>query len=100
MGNSIKDEFDKVSLEKDISERNHIIHLFQSTGFLDRDDAVNKIINLRINDEDVTKVTAANLLVTSTPFNQATDSQIVSELSMQRDILLAKLSKRISEEKK
>lgn len=100
MGNPIKDEFDKVSLERDIAERDHIIQLFQSTGFLNRDDAINKIINLRINDEDVTKVTAANLLVNSTPFSTATDSQIVGELIMQRDILLAKLTKKVTEDKK
>lgn len=40
----LKDEFDKVSLEKDIAERDHIIQLFRLTGFLDRDDAIKKII--------------------------------------------------------
>ena len=100
MGNPIKDEFDKVSLENDIAERNRIIQLFQSTGFLDRNDAINKILSLRISDEDVTEITTANLLVRSTPFNQATDFQIVDELIMQRDILLAKLAKKTSVEKK
>ena len=99
MGNPIKDEFDKVSLEKDISEREHIIQLFQSTGVLNRNDAINKIVNLRMSDKDVTEITTANLLVSSTPFSQATDSQIVGELIMQRDVLLAKLTKITSEEK-
>lgn len=89
----LKDEFDKVSLAKDIAERDHIIQLFRSTGFLDRDDAIDKIIKMRTSDEDVAKVTTANLLVNSTPFNQAPNSQIVGELIMQRNILLEKLTK-------
>lgn len=100
MSNPIKDEFDKMSLEKDIAERNHIIQLFQSTGYLDRDDAIKKIKKARISNEDVAKVTTANLLVRATPFDQAPDAQIVGELIMQRDILFAKLAKRASEERK
>ena len=100
MSNPIKDEFEKASLSKDIAERNRILRLFQETGFLDRDDAINKILIVRIGNEDVAKVTTANLLVHATPFNQASDSQIVDELIMQRDILLAKLTEKTSEEKK
>lgn len=40
MSNPIKDEFDKISLSKDISEINNIIQVFQETGFLDRDNAI------------------------------------------------------------
>ena len=100
MSNPIKREFDAASLVKDITDRENIIYNFQTTGYLDRDGAINKIVEMRISDEDVAKVTAANLLISSTPFNQAPDFQIVDELIMQRNILQAKLSKKISEEKK
>lgn len=100
MSNPIKDEFDKISLSKDISEINNIIQVFQETGFLDRDNAIDKIKKLRNNDEDIAIVTAAKLLSYSIPFEQTPNSQIISELIMQRDILLAKLAKKIAEEKK
>ena len=100
MSNPIKDEFDKISLSKDISEINNIIQVFQETGFLDRDNAIDKIKKLRNNDEDIAIVTAAKLLSYSIPFEQTSNTQIVSELFMQRDILQAKLAKKIAEEKK
>lgn len=99
MSNPIKDEFDKISLSKDISEINNIIQVFQETGFLDRDNAIDKIKKLRNNDEDIAIVTAAKLLSYSIPFEQTSNTQIVSELIMQRDILQAKLVKKIAEEK-
>ena len=100
MSNPIKDEIDKISLSKDISEINNIIQVFQETGFLDRDNAIDKIKKLRNNDVDIAIVTAAKLLSYSIPFEQTSNTQIVSELIMQRDILLAKLAKKIAEEKK
>lgn len=99
MSNPIKDEFDKISLSKDISEINNIIQVFQETGYLDRDNAIDKIKKLRNNDEDIAIVTAAKLLSYSIPFEQTSNTQIVSELIMQRDILQAKLVKKIAEEK-
>ena len=36
MSNSMKREYDKLSLTKDIIEREKIIYQFQTTGFLDR----------------------------------------------------------------
>lgn len=44
MSNPIKKEYDKISLTKDIIERERIISRFQATGFLDRiDDRKNNI---------------------------------------------------------
>ncbi len=43
MGNPIKDLFDKVSLIKDIAERENIICNYQKYCLLDRDDAIKKI---------------------------------------------------------
>ena len=100
MSNSIKDTFDKASLIKDINERENIVCNYQRYGVLDRDDAIKKIQELRIKDEDVLKVTSANLAVSSTPFNQSTNDQIVNELIMQRNILQAKLREKQSEVQK
>ena len=100
MSNSIKETFDKASLIKDINERENIVCNYQRYGVLDRDDAIKKIQELRIKDEDVLKVTSANLAVSSTPFNQSTNDQIVNELIMQRNILQAKLRGKQSEEYK
>jgi len=100
MNNPIKDIFDKESLIKGIAERENIICKYQETGFLDRNDAIKKIQELRINDEDVAVVTSVKLATFSVPFNQSTNDQIVAELTMQRNILQAKLVKKQLEEQK
>ncbi len=98
MSNPIKDAFDKASLVKDIDERDSIIFNYQRYGSLDRDVAIKKIQELRINDKDIAAATAVNLSVSSIPFSQSTNNQIVGELAMQRDILQAKLIKKQAEE--
>jgi len=99
MSNPIKDIFDIESLSKDIAERENIIQNYRATGYLDRNDAIKKIQELRINDGDVAAVTSVNLVTSSIPFSQSTNDQIVAELAMQRDILQAKLIKKQMEEK-
>ena len=59
-----------------------------------------KIKELRISDEDIAVATSINLSVSSIPFSQSTNDQIVGELAMQRDILQAKLIKKQVEEQK
>lgn len=90
----MKDAFDKASLIKDINERDSIIFNYQRYGLLDRDDAIKKIQELRISDEDIAAVIAVNLSVSSIPFSQSTNDQLVGELAMQRNILQAKLIKK------
>lgn len=92
MSNLNKKSFDNASLIKNITERDNIIRNYQLYGLLDRDDAIKKIMELRRSDNDVATVTAINLSVSSIPFNQSTNDQIVGELAMQKDILEAKLS--------
>lgn len=92
MSNLNKESFDIASLIKDIAERDDIIRNYQLYGLLDRDNAIKKILELRISDNDVATVTSINLSVSSIPFNQSTNDQIVGELAMQKDILEAKLS--------
>lgn len=68
--------------------------------FLDRDDAIRKIQELRKGDKDIATATVVNLSVSSTPFSQSTNDQIVRELAMQRNILQAKLIKKNTEEQR
>lgn len=100
MSNPIIDEFDKASLIKDINERDSIICNYQKYGLLDRDDAIKKIQELRISDKDIAAATVVNLSVSSIPFSQSTNDQIIGELAMQRDILRAKLIKKNTEGQK
>ena len=53
MSNPIKKEYDKISLTKDIIERERIISRFQATGFLDRIDAIEKIISIQNTDAEI-----------------------------------------------
>lgn len=92
MSNLNQKSFDNASLIKDITERDNIIRNYQLYGLLDRDDAIKKIMELRRSDNDVATVPSINLSVSSIPFNQSTNDQIVGELAMQKDILEAKLS--------
>ena len=100
MSNPMKDIFDKESMIKDIAERENIICNYQKYGLLDRENAMKKIKELRISDEDIAAATSINLSVSSIPFSQSTNDQIVGELAMQRDILQAKLIKKQVEEQK
>ena len=93
MSNSVKDEFDKVSLINDIREIDSIVFNYQEYGLLDRNEAIRKIKKLRITDKDIAAATAAGLAASSTPFCQSTNDQIVGELIMQRNILQEKLIK-------
>ncbi len=96
----MKDIFDKESMSKDIAEIENIICNYQRYGLLDRENAMKKIKELRISDEDIAAATSINLSVFSIPFSQSTNDQIVGELAMQRDILQAKLIKKQVEEQK
>ena len=75
-------------------KREKIISDYKIYGILDRDNAIKKIQELRIKDRDIAAATAVNLSVSSTPFSQSTNDQIINELTMQMDILTAKLIKK------
>lgn len=98
MSNLNKESFDNASLIKDIAERDNIIRNYQLYGLLDRDYAIEKILELRRSDNDVATFTAVNLSVSSIPLSQSTSDQIVGELAFQRNILEAKLIKKKAEE--
>lgn len=98
MSNLNKESFDNASLIKDIAERDNIIRNYQLYGLLDRDYAIEKVLELRRSDNDVATFTAVNLSVSSIPLSQSTNDQIVGELAFQRNILEAKLIKKQAEE--
>lgn len=97
MKNPVINELDRLSLTKDIAERDRIIEQYKLFGVLDRADAIDKIKKLRVTDLEVAAVTAAELAKGSTPFEQCPNDQIISELILQRNILKAKLSEKIAE---
>ncbi len=57
MSNPMKKGFDRTSIVKDISEREKIIEQFQATGFIDRNDAIDKIKSIQITDRELAKAT-------------------------------------------
>lgn len=57
MGNLIKKEYDKLSIKKDIVERQNIIRQFQITGFLDRNDAIKRIESIQGTDAELALAT-------------------------------------------
>ena len=81
------DEQKKTDTLNSIKERKEIIDKYYNTGYLDRDEAVKKIKELRITDENVGKITTIKLAQSSIPFEYATNESIVAELEMQTKIL-------------
>ena len=100
MSNPIKKEYDKMSISKDIIERENIIRQFQTTGFLDRNDAIKKITSLQITDVDMAIATVAKQTQCgSVNLYQADNDLIITNIQFQIEILKAKLAKLGLEEK-
>lgn len=100
MSNSIKREYDKLSISKNIAEREKIVYQFQTTGFLDRNDAIKKITSIQITDAELALATKAKQAVSgSVNLYQVDDSLIISNMLFQIDFLKAKLAKLEVEDK-
>ncbi|MCH5323999.1 MAG: hypothetical protein J1E39_02190 [Eubacterium sp.] len=100
MSNPIKREFDKASLIKDITDRENIIRRFQTTGYLDRDDAIKKIETKIFTDAELTLATAAKQAQNgSVNLHQADNNLIITNMQFQVDFLNVKLAKLELEEK-
>ena len=94
MSNPIKKEYDKLSLTKDIIEREKIVYQFQTTGFLDRNDAIEKINSIQITDIELATATAVKQVqFGSIDLYQADDNLIIANIQFQIDFLKAKLAK-------
>lgn len=94
MDNSIKTECDKLSVVNDINERQNIIRQFETTGFLDRNKAINKITSLQITDTELLTATKLKQVASgSVNLYHADDNTIISNLQFQVDFLISKLGK-------
>lgn len=101
MSNPIKREYDKMSITKDIIERENIIRQFQTTGFLDRNEAIEKIMSLQLTDADMAIATVAKQTQCgSVDLYQVDNNLIIANIQFQIEILDAKLAKLALEEKK
>jgi hypothetical protein len=90
---NLKNAYDAGSLLRELRERKALIDAYHQYGYLDRDNAIKKIQDLRIKDAEVAAATSAKLAVSSIPFEQAPSQSIIAELEMQAEILAAKLLK-------
>jgi len=100
MSNPIKREYDKLSIAKDIIERENIIRQFQTTGFLDRNEAIEKIMSLQFTDADMSIATVAKQTQCGrVDLYQVDNYTIIANIKFQIDFLKAKLAKLELEEK-
>ena len=100
MSNPIKREYDKMSISKDIIERENIIRQFQTTGFLDRNDAIKKITSLQLTDSELALATKAKQKASGcVNLYRVDDDLIISNMQFQIDFLKAKLAKLELEDK-
>lgn len=100
MSNPIKREYDKLSLTKDIIERENIVYQFQTTGFLDRNDAIEKIKSIQFTDIELATATVAKQVqFGSINLYQADNKLIITNVLFQIDFLKAKLAKLELEDK-
>ena len=99
MSNPIKREYDKLSLAKDIAERENIVYQFQMTGFLDRNETIKKITSLQLTDAELALATKAKQKASgSVDLYQVDDDLIISNMRFQIDFLKVKLAKLESED--
>lgn len=100
MGNSIKKEYNRLSITKDIVERQNIIRQFQITGFLDRNDAIKKIESIQVTDAELALATIAKQAQSgSVDLNKVDNNLIIANMQFQIDFLTEKLAKLELEEK-
>jgi hypothetical protein len=99
MSNPIKREYDKLSLAKDIAERENIVYQFQMTGFLDRNETIKKITSLQLTDAELALATKAKQKASgSVDLYQVDDDLIISNMRFQIDFLKVKLANLESED--
>lgn len=100
MSNQIKKENDKMSITKDIIERENIIRQFQNNGLIDRNKAIQKIMSLQLTDADMAIATVAKQTQCgSVDLYKADNKLIIMNIQFQIDILKAKLTKLALEDK-
>lgn len=101
VSNSIKKEFDKTEITKDILELQNIVAMFNTTGFLDRNYAIQKINEIRSTNIELVAATALKQAESGTVILQMADNNtIINNVQFQIDFLTAKLAKINLEDKR
>lgn len=94
MSNLIKREYDKLSIVKEIVERENIVCKFRTTGLLDRSDAIEKIESIQLTDDELSAAT----IIKQSQFgridlHRVDDNIIIMNMQFQIDFLKSKLAK-------
>lgn len=94
MSKQIKRKYDKLSTTKDIIERETIIRQFQDTGFLDRNDAIEKIASLQNTDVELALATKIKQAESGcVDLYQVDNNLIIMNMQFQVNFLKARLTK-------
>ena len=90
--------FENLSILKDIREIDDLLNGYCQIGYIDREKAISKIVELRMTNRDIQRDAAAMLPSNAIPFNQASDSQLAGELNAYRAILAENYLRNTQEE--
>ncbi|MCC8131362.1 MAG: hypothetical protein LUC38_05590 [Oscillospiraceae bacterium] len=87
-----KEDLEKLEAElaeilKDIEEIDKIISEYDEKGTLNRDKAIDKIVDVRRKNQAVQAITVTTLGYSIVPLPNASNEALLNELRMQRDIL-------------
>lgn len=92
MSENTKDTLEILNLNKDIKERQQLIHDYIAYGILDRHKVIEKIRELQTTDIDITAATAtAQAIRGIVILEYADDNTLIENLKFQTDILEGKL---------
>ena len=99
MNNNTKKKIDIASISKDIKERDEIISRYITTGNLDRNEVIRKIVELQNTDIEVRIATSTKQVTEGfLDLSSATDNQLINNLNFQLEFLKSKLVKKAMED--
>lgn len=99
MNNNTKKKIDIASISKDIKERDEIISRYITTGNLDRNEVIRKIVELQNTDIEVRIATSTKQVIEGfLDLSSATDNQLINNLNFQLEFLKSKLVKKAMED--
>jgi len=99
MNNNTKKKIDAALISKDIKERDEIISRYITTGNLDRNEVIRKIVELQNTDIEVRIATSTKQVTEGfLDLSSATDNQLINNLNFQLEFLKSKLVKKAMED--
>ena len=99
MTNNTKKKIDAALISKDIKERDEIISRYITTGNLDRNEVIQKIVELQNTDIEVRIATSTKQVTEGfLDLSSATDNQLINNLNFQLEFLKSKLVKKAMED--